>query len=72
MTRAKHLRDELKPSTSKLTTLLCWGMHTAFRRGNIVVIQDEAGTTQGCPKCGFKNLDFEGDRDLKSDLEVFS
>lgn len=48
-------------------------------RGNIVVIQDEAGTTQGCPKCGFKKLDvgsnkvykcdrcdFEGDRDLKS------
>ena len=48
-------------------------------RGNVVVIQNEAGTTQGCPKCGFKKLDvgsnktykcdrcnFEGDRDLKS------
>ena len=48
-------------------------------RGNIVVIQNEAGTTQGCPKCGFKKLDvgtnkvfkcdrcdFVGDRDLKS------
>lgn len=48
-------------------------------RGNVVVIQNEAGTTQGCPKCGFKKLDvgsnkvykcnrcgFVGDRDLKA------
>lgn len=53
----------------------------AVQRGNLVVIQNEAGTTQGCPRCGFKKLDvgsskvykcdrcsFVGDRDIKSAL----
>lgn len=53
----------------------------AQSRGNLVVIQNEAGTTQGCPQCGFKKLDvgsskvykcdrcsFVGDRDIKSAL----
>ena len=53
----------------------------ARSRGNLIIIQNEAGTTQGCPQCGFKKLDvgsskvykcdrcsFEGDRDIKSAL----
>ena len=50
-------------------------------KGNLVLIQEEHGTTQGCPVCGFKKLDvgsskvytcdrctFTGDRDTKSAL----